>query len=494
MAITRTRASSQRPLLVACVLVHATAVAAQPTDPTEKTASAVEPRPGEPTLPTERPRPAPVPPDVTRAPLPGQESGRIDAGDGGDSAARRFFRGVLFLPRVTIDLVLLPVHTALWAEERYSLDERYRRTFFSRDEKMGMYPTIWYESGFYPRLGARFFERDAFGANERLTLTGEFGREYQGRIEGTFRTGERLGERVELELHATYDRQPREYFFGIGNSDESEVFVMPIDPIASDEAFETRYRSRLARASILADVGVWESLHARGAASLSDSTFTTSEEGPPIETVYEVDQLPGFTEGVRSLYLEGALRWDDRDRGSPMETPAIYATGSFASVFAGPVFTEDTTFLRYGVDLQQFIRIAEGPRVLSLRLYGEAVTGSVDEVPFNELPRLGGTYLLRGYRVDRFRDRVATVGSAEYRWDVARFLMASVFVDVGRVYPSIEDLTFSDLRLGYGIGLEAHTARTFLANLSLASSIDGGVFVTLAFDPVFDLKERVRRR
>ena len=40
----------------------------------------------------------------------------------------------------------------------------------------------------------------------------------------------------------------------------------------------------------------------------------------------------------------------------------------------------------------------------------EGVTGGLDQVPFTELPMLGGDFM-RGYAFERFRDRVAAFGS-----------------------------------------------------------------------------------
>jgi len=171
-------------------------------------------------------------------------------------------------------------------------------------------------------------------------------------------------------------------------------------------------------------------------------------------------------------------------------------TGWLASAFVGRTQRLDmgVDYSRYGAEVQHFLRIGEGPRVLVARLHGEGVTGGLDEVPFTELPQLGGKALLRGYPTDRFRDRVAAVGSLEYRWDLSFRLTGSLFVDAGRVYPSLRELSFDDMRVGYGIGIEYHSHASFFGQLSLASSIDGGVFLNLAFDPVFDLDTRVERR
>jgi outer membrane protein assembly factor BamA len=122
------------------------------------------------------------------------------------------------------------------------------------------------------------------------------------------------------------------------------------------------------------------------------------------------------------------------------------------------------------------------------------VTAGRDEVPFTELPRLGGSTYLRGYSLDRFRDRVAAFGSATYSWDLSQWFSANVFVDAGRVYPSLDQLSLEGMRMGYGVALEAHSTNSFVLEGSIASSIDGGLMFNLSFNPVFDIDERVRRR
>ena len=48
--------------------------------------------------------------------------------------------------------------------------------------------------------------------------------------------------------------------------------------------------------------------------------------------------------------------------------------------------------------------------------------------------------------------------------------------------------------LGYGFAVELHTEASFVIQTGIASSIDGGLAFNLAFNPVFDTIERVRRR
>jgi len=138
--------------------------------------------------------------------------------------------------------------------------------------------------------------------------------------------------------------------------------------------------------------------------------------------------------------------------------------------------------------------VTGGGRSLATRLHFETVSGSLDDVAFTQLPQLGGKMLLRGYPADRFRDRVAIAGSTEYFWDVSSFLLASLFVDAGRVYSGLDELTFDDMRLGYGASLQLVDHRSFLAGVSVASSIDGGVFVNVVLDPIYEPEPRVRQK
>ena len=156
--------------------------------------------------------------------------------------------------------------------------------------------------------------------------------------------------------------------------------------------------------------------------------------------------------------------------------------------------TDVRDFYRYGVNIQQFIRVANGPRVLSARFHAEAVSVRADSIPFTEVPTIGGPIYLRGYPIERFRDRIAAVGTLEYQWDLSRQIYASLFVDCGRVYQSYSDLTFEGLRTGFGIALEGHTSGYSGVRISMASSTDGGLFFNLYFEPVFAVTPRVERR
>jgi outer membrane protein assembly factor BamA len=104
---------------------------------------------------------------------------------------------------------------------------------------------------------------------------------------------------------------------------------------------------------------------------------------------------------------------------------------------------------------------------------------SMDTLPFTEDPRqgLGGHRTLRGYRQDRFVGSVMTVANAEVRWTFGhatawhqRFGFILVpFVDVGRVYDSLGELSLRQWKPWYGGALRVAW------NLATLATIDYGI-------------------
>ena len=462
---------------VALVALAASSVGAEPI------ASVIEPHPEDVPAP-----PPPPPPDkepcaaeVANAPLPGQESGRLDRVDDGDTTARKIGRDALFLPKLLTNVVLAPARGSVWAYDRFHLDALYYRVFFNDARTVGLYPTFAYESGYGVNGatgGARFVARDLFGEREHLALQAAAGVSYEFRqlYSANFRTGDRLGDRFNLELDGGYEIRPRDGFYGIGNS----------------MGEETRYSQHRERGLVTGDLRLVGDLHLRPGAAIAKRSFGNPSAGTPTDDVY----MPVGWKGTESAYGEFEVRWDGRHALGTWDPRGSFTGGTLAAAFAGRShrLDEGTDYWRYGFDVQQFVRLGRGPRVLSARFHGEAVSGSVFEVPFSELPSLGGPLYLRGYALDRFRDRVAAFGTVEYSWDLSGWADANVFVDGGRVLPALTQLATDHLRVGYGMGLVVQHGGGFISELSIASSIDGGLFFNVAFNPIYDLDERVRRR
>lgn len=506
--------------IVVAVLCLCPDVLAQPDAPPPRAPPAAEPdvpdyqTPGHPTpgtpMPSPEPTPAPAPSPAMQAPpleevpvvrlpagmpLPGQESGRIDE-PSTDSDARKFARGVLWLPRAVVTTLLTPIRLGVVVGSKYEIGPRLHRWFYNDADTLGIYPALSFESGYGFRIGAQMIYRPTPEDRLRAFAGGNFTGD-RTRFAASYEALDRLGGFLDLGIGAEYNKRPNDKFYGFGNTDSRDVVPpMPVDVTTTDVAFDAEYRSRLERANATGDLLVYRDFHTRATASIADCNRDPDDDGdePSIFEIYEPMSLVGF-DSYRYGYGELELYWDSRARMGPWDHPRVVSTGSFASLWAGRMVMEDLRdFWRYGVELQKFIRLDDGPRVLSARFHGEGINADLDEVPFTEVPPLGGPIYLRGFPIDRFRDWLAAVGTLEYQWDLSYEVYASLFVDCGRVWSGWDDLSLHDLRTGFGIALDAHTKGFSQVRVSMASSDNGDIFFNLYFEPVFAVRPRVERR
>ena len=126
-------------------------------------------------------------------------------------------------------------------------------------------------------------------------------------------------------------------------------------------------------------------------------------------------------------------------------------------------------FLHYGVEASYFVTLFRERRVLILRAMLEGVAGDEAAIPFTELPRLGGSSRLRGYRLDRFRDELAALATIEYRYPIHHLASGLFFVDVGKVGRTYDDLASRDnWQPGFGGGFIVHTLEELKFRLDIA--------------------------
>lgn len=125
-------------------------------------------------------------------------------------------------------------------------------------------------------------------------------------------------------------------------------------------------------------------------------------------------------------------------------------TGSYAEVVLtlySAALGGDYTFGRIKTDLRAYRPI--GPGVLAGQIYTESVMGTA---PFQQLPLLGGSSRLRGYREGRYRDRVYGTVQAEYRFPLFWRFKATTFAAVGEVGPRVGPDLVEGVEVAIGIG------------------------------------------
>jgi hypothetical protein len=315
----------------------------------------------------------------------------------------------------------------------------------------------------------------------RVALGGEF----QKRIQFGFAIG---NDRIAAGVEARYMVADGEPFYGIGNGDEA-IPTMPIDPLTSEQSVGANYLVDERRVTPRARIKIVDGFSIGLTSALVRKRFDTvapSAGNVAIDEAYMVDRIPGFTTGTTFLYGEVELAYDSRHVVHRWDAPGVKSSGTLAQVFAGRqegLLAEESGFFRLGFDVERLFRLTAGPRILALRAFGEMVTGDRDRVPFTELPQLGGRWLLRGYPGDRFNDRVAMVTQATYSWAASSRVIPSLFVDAGRVFPSLDAIGVDHLRVGYGAAIDLANKGSTFVRLQGASSIDGGSELFLSLNP-----------
>ncbi len=159
------------------------------------------------------------------------------------------------------------------------------------------------------------------------------------------------------------------------------------------------------------------------------------------------DQLdvPGIN-GSKTLGIGPAILYEGRDfpfsahKGAYAE---FYFTRNIA--FKNNPFNYNTWFL----DLRKYYPLSQN-RTLAFQLHSMHTTGNV---PFRELPRVGGSVLMRGYFTGRFRDHSFTALQAEYRFLIWRWIYGAAFGSAGVIDESIASYSTSNLLKAGGLGL-----------------------------------------
>ncbi|MFT5085711.1 MAG: hypothetical protein ACI8PG_000057 [Planctomycetota bacterium] len=187
-----------------------------------------------------------------------------------------------------------------------------------------------------------------------------------------------------------------------------------------------------------------------------DSSEPTTELSHPINYV-----LPG-----RILHKEGDLYHQFRDiyypeRGGLLQVEADLVSGD-----------KEVRFVRLGAEVQRFFTLFWRHRILALRARLDKVSalGSESIVPYTELPTLGGSQRLRGYRRGDFRGEGALLLSAEYRWPIWDSWSAYLFLDEGQVFDEFGEIEAGELHSSWGGGINIRTAEAYLIGLRIGHS------------------------
>jgi len=194
---------------------------------------------------------------------------------------------------------------------------------------------------------------------------------------------------------------------------------------------------------------------------------------------------------VRYAHYNARLEWDRRnvrrlgsigDRFTPnvdplTDRPHHPRSGQLVTIAYDrfqDVTSDNAHFNQVTGEAQQYLSFFNDYHTVALRhrsVYTAAENAA--DIPFYQLPHLGGPYTLRGFEPFRFRSRHAVLFNAEYRWRIWHFADLALFADAGKVFDDIGAWGFTNLDTSWGGGLRIVAPAGVMLRFDVARSTEG---------------------
>ena len=155
--------------------------------------------------------------------------------------------------------------------------------------------------------------------------------------------------------------------------------------------------------------------------------------------------VPGIN-GSKVLGFGPAILYEARD------FPFSAHKGSFVEFYfthSMPVGGDQYKFDTWLLDLRKYYPVGK-QNTIALQF---ATINSSGLIPLRELPRMGGSLLMRGFFTGRYRDNAYTATQAEFRYHIWRWLYGATFAGAGIIDQSISKYQAANIRYAGGLGL-----------------------------------------
>ena len=401
------------------------------------------------------------PVDVEGALSPQDVRGVVQPERHGAEAAQTFANALLWPARLIVDLIFLTAGTAGALLENEQVVPRTKAFFFTPGGELGIFPTVFLETGTTANIGARLIASvDPFAA----TVRAGYGGEHDNVVEGRMRLDLSLGVPAVTSVEGLHDRRANVGFLGLGQTPESD----PRNVFRGD-AMGATFSER--RERVVAGFGFRpfsdvEVLFSSSFTQRRQEDMPDSEGVGTIASVFDQGASAYLFRPTRIAYTELALRYDSRPNRRGVED------GWLVEAYGGAargVLSDPAAFSRAGAQVAGFFKFVRASTIVSPRLVidGLIPTDGV-AVPFREFT---GQPLFRGF--DNRRDYVSVMASLDYRWVLMRFVAARLFLDFAKVLPSLREFDIQHVRWAAGFGFDLYSSSSDLGRIAIAGSSDG---------------------
>jgi hypothetical protein len=393
-------------------------------------------------------------------------------------------RVVLLIPKLVIGAVLWLPQQGLKLADRIHLVEHVERIlYFDEAHNFGWMPLVSYQSGYGPTGGAKLFHHSLFGHAESISLSGNYGGRYTQSYRVEFKSDRTGGSRLWLDVEGRYESEPGLLFGGIGIV-ENDATGSNLNPRDSNRLTFLAQDRALGLLRVGYTAGQRRQLVKFGGSLIFNHRdfAANSVDKVQIASVYDTSQIAGFDEEVTTLELQTNLIVDLR------ENRGLDTRGTYLEGFVGGVpELDDYTYVHYGFEVAHTIDLYRANRLLLLRFALESVEGDMSRIPFTDLPRLGGSQRLRGYREAQFRDKRMSLASVEYQYPIHQNVRGVLFIDAGYVAEHYSDLPkLNRWKVGYGGGLLIGNPSDVTIQLDLAYGDSLRIYLSTDLARAFD--------
>lgn len=196
----------------------------------------------------------------------------------------------------------------------------------------------------------------------------------------------------------------------------------------------------------------------------------TSRKQPSPRVTYPPNEIVAFGQALYFIDFGLDLTHDNRNSKASPDKGGRQRISFSRFQNAG---SHDFDYNQFDLELLQYIRLWKPRYSLVLRTFWSFQQSTGDGIPFYRQNRLDVDSPLRSFPWGRFRDRGVGVFNFEFRYPVWEYMDGQIFVDFGRVYKDIQDVSFKHIKYSVGGGFRLVSGNYFLLRLQAAYGNEG---------------------
>lgn len=320
-----------------------------------------------------------------------------------------------------------------------------------REPSISVFPILMYDSDIGFGFGGKGVIKNHFRKNESFDLMLFGSTKGEQRYAFVFSVPDfeiRQGKYYPLafDMKIEYNKLLNSNFFGFSNDSHDNEFQFPKEVTRLELTLSHTFTPRL--------VGeIWLRLN----------HYSVYDYDPDWQTITSETPGSGETDVTASSIR---FRFDSRNSQiHPQKGIKIDLQGEIGF----PVFTSKWNFKKLRLECSTYKQLFSKNHILALRYWMQHITG---DAPFYEMSLIGGGWTVRGFKADRFVHNTMALISLEYRFPIIKKLGGVLFMDTGRVWPSLDDISITDWHRNVGAGLRYYLTN-FVVRFDLGYSQEG---------------------